>query len=57
MEIVLCSDCFQDPGLRIDAQGFGADTDGTCPVCRSDTGKKLGLLPAFFDARIPPRSW
>ena len=31
MDIVLCSDCFQDPGLRMDAEGFGACTvTGSC---------------------------
>jgi hypothetical protein len=54
MEIVLCSDCFQDPGLRMDAQGFGVAVKGTCPVCRSDNGKKLdkervaALARSFF---------
>jgi hypothetical protein len=43
MEIVLCSDCFQDPGLRMDAEGLGVATDGTCPVCRSEKGKKLDV--------------
>lgn len=41
MDIVLCSDCFQDPGLPMDAQGFGVALEATCPVCRSDKGKKL----------------
>src|SRR5690348_1982703 len=54
MEIVLCSNCFQDPGLRMDAQEFGVDVDATCPVCRSDQGKKLdnqrvtALAESFF---------
>ena len=41
VESVLCSDCFQDPGLRTDAEGLGVAADGTCPVCRSEKGKKL----------------
>jgi hypothetical protein len=54
MEIVLCSDCFQDPGLGMDAQGFGVAVEGACPVCRSDKGKKLdkervaALAGSFF---------
>jgi hypothetical protein len=54
MEIVLCSDCFQDPGLRMDAQGFGVAAEGACPICRSDKGKKLdkdrvaALAGSFF---------
>jgi hypothetical protein len=54
MEIVLCSDCFQDPGLRMDAEGFGVAVEGTCQVCRSDKGKKLdkecvaALVGSFF---------
>jgi hypothetical protein len=41
MQIVLCSECFNDAGLRIDAGEFGIAAEGTCPVCRSDKGKKL----------------
>src|SRR5438046_2314 len=41
MEISLCSDCFQDPGLRIDAERVGIEVDGACPVCGSATGRKL----------------
>jgi hypothetical protein len=54
MDIVLCSDCFQDPGLRMDAEGFGVAMEGTCQVCRSDKGKKLdkecvaALVGSFF---------
>jgi RES domain-containing protein len=54
MEIVLCSDCFQDPGLRIDAQRLGVAAEGSCPICRSAKGKKLdkdrvaALAGSFF---------
>lgn len=41
MEIALCSDCFQDPGLRMDAERVGIEADGACPVCGSATGRKL----------------
>jgi len=41
MEISLCSDCFQDPGLRMDAERVGIESDAPCPVCGSVTGRKL----------------
>jgi hypothetical protein len=41
MEIALCSDCFQDPGLRMDAERFGLEADGVCSSCGSTTGRKL----------------
>jgi hypothetical protein len=38
---LLCSDCFVDEGLRVDAHKHGLDEDGECPQCKSLTGKKL----------------
>jgi hypothetical protein len=37
----LCSDCFVDEGLRIDAYKHGLDKEGECPKCRSLCGRKL----------------
>ena len=39
--ILLCSDCFADEGLRIDAYKQGIDKEGECPKCRSSSGRKL----------------
>ena len=41
MQITLCSDCFQDTGLRMEAQNIGVEAEGACPVCASPTGRKL----------------
>ncbi len=38
---ILCSDCFQDQGLRMDANSVGLNRKGECPHCRSQSGKKL----------------
>lgn len=38
---LLCSNCFKDEGLRIDAAKHGLELPGDCPSCRSSEGKKL----------------
>lgn len=38
---VLCSDCFADEGLRIDAFKRGLEQEGNCPSCNSPRGRKL----------------
>lgn len=40
-ESVLCSNCFRDRGLRLDAERHGDNDSSMCPNCRSDEGKKL----------------
>ncbi len=40
-EILLCSDCFHDEGLRIDAFKIGIDNNDACPKCKSTSGHKL----------------
>lgn len=40
-QIVLCSDCFADEGLRIDAAKHGIEQQAQCPSCQSQGGKKL----------------
>lgn len=39
--VLLCSNCFTDEGLRIDATKHGLTQDGECPNCRSLEGRKL----------------
>ena len=39
--ILLCSNCFTDEGLRIDAANHGLEQQGNCPNCHSADGKKL----------------
>ena len=38
---LLCSDCFVDEGLRIDAFKGGLEQEGNCPNCKSPRGRKL----------------
>lgn len=40
-DIALCSDCFQDRGLRLDAVRIGIAEHSSCPNCGSVTGMKL----------------
>lgn len=51
---LLCSECFEDEGLRIDAYKIGLESSEECPKCKSKGGKKLtkelvrGLAWRFF---------
>lgn len=53
-EPILCSNCFADEGLRIDAAKHGLDWKGNCPKCKSPEGRKLtkeiveGIAWRFF---------
>lgn len=38
---VLCSECFSDQGLRMDAFQLGREDDGACQQCHRTTGRKL----------------
>lgn len=38
---LLCSNCFVDEGLRIDAFKYGLEQEGDCPNCNSLSGRKL----------------
>lgn len=38
---VLCSRCFRNQGLRLDAERIGLTQAGRCPHCQSDDGAKL----------------
>lgn len=50
----LCSNCFKDEGLRIDAAKHGVEQNAPCPNCKSEDGRKLtkndiqGLAWRFF---------
>ena len=52
--ILLCSECFTDEGLRIDAAKHGIEQQDSCPNCNSKDGSKLtkkhieGLAWRFF---------
>ncbi|MED5611037.1 RES family NAD+ phosphorylase [Pseudomonas sp. JH-2] len=53
-QVLLCSNCFTDEGLRIDAAKHGVEQQGECPNCQSLDGQKLtrehilGLAWRFF---------
>lgn len=40
-EIVLCSNCFNDQGLRLTAFNIGINKNGLCPQCKTENGRKL----------------
>lgn len=40
-QVLLCSNCFTDEGLRIDATKHGITQEGDCPNCKSPDGQKL----------------
>ncbi|MYN04401.1 RES domain-containing protein [Pseudoduganella sp. DS3] len=40
-QIILCSNCFADEGLRIDAIKLGLENSDECPQCKSTEGRKL----------------
>lgn len=41
MSFLLCSNCFNDQGLRLDAEAIGEANNSVCPKCLSKDGKKL----------------
>jgi hypothetical protein len=40
-DVQLCSDCFQDQGLRYSAERIGFSKNSPCPQCDKSSGKKL----------------
>ena len=40
-DVSLCSDCFRDQGLRLEAERIGLVNSAVCPNCGSTTGSKL----------------
>lgn len=40
-EVILCSNCFNDQGLRLTALNIGIDKNGLCPQCKTENGRKL----------------
>lgn len=51
---MLCSECFKNEGLKLEAQQIGSDDNSICKNCTSSTGKKLTdeqlhlLMQRFF---------
>lgn len=41
METLLCSNCFNDQGLKIDSFRIGIEENSCCPNCKTNNGKKL----------------
>ena len=40
-QTLICSECFLDEGLRIDAFKWGLEQGGACPTCQARNGRKL----------------
>ena len=40
-KVILCSNCFNDQGLRLDAFNIGIDQNSLCPQCKTENGRKL----------------
>jgi len=40
-ELILCSNCFKDQGLRLTAFNIGIDKNSFCPRCKTKNGRKL----------------
>ena len=40
-EFIICSNCFKDEGLKIDAKQIGIKNDEPCKECKSKEGAKL----------------
>ncbi|MCX5463145.1 RES family NAD+ phosphorylase [Alcaligenes parafaecalis] len=40
-QVLLCSNCFVDEGLRLDAEKHGLEQQDKCPNCQSTDGRKL----------------
>ena len=40
-QFTLCSDCFKDQGLKLDAIAIGVESNTICPNCGSTIGRKL----------------
>src|ERR1700733_5593825 len=40
-DFLLCSECFQDQGLKLDANNFGSEDASNCPNCGAASGRKL----------------
>lgn len=40
-KVLLCSECFRDEGLKIDAYKIGIKNNNNCPKCKSTSGHKL----------------
>jgi hypothetical protein len=44
IKILSCSECFQNRGLKLDAEKLGILNEEPCPACKSCEGKKLTKL-------------
>lgn len=40
-DFIVCSDCFKDLGLKMEAENFGIKTKHVCPNCKSRNGAKF----------------
>ena len=40
-ELIACSNCFRDQGLRLEAANIGLEETSACPNCGAMDGRKL----------------
>jgi hypothetical protein len=50
-EFLLCSECFRDEGLKLDATQFGVADESPCPNCGKRDGRKLTKELIIYLAR------
>src|SRR5260370_38500315 len=62
-KLLLCSDCFEDEGLGLEAERIGKTNKGRCPNCKSVSGHSLDqasleeLQVQFFSRSTGIRSY
>ena len=45
--VIVCSECFADQGLKLDAEQIGIEEIGVCPNCSNAKGRKLSISELF----------
>ncbi len=50
-EIVLCSNCFLDEGLKLESLKIGLNLDSLCPNCHTNDGRKLSKVLTLILAK------
>src|ERR1700730_5011582 len=43
VQTILCSSCFTDQGLKLDAFKIGVEENSLCPNCQAENGNKLDM--------------
>ena len=43
MKYKICSECFNDEGLKLTCEKFGIDNNDSCPNCNKNNGYKISV--------------